>query len=73
MISSRSRQPQSDLPNLIDTLRGTGESGSLMERVPVSVTSMMQTGITQVGMFLFVFFFPSLLSIIVNWVAFTVT
>jgi len=49
MISSRSRQPQSDsLPNLIESLRGTGgDSGSLMDRVPGSVTSMMQTGITQ--------------------------
>ena len=51
MISSRSRQPQSDsLPNLIESLRGTGgDSGSLMDRVPGSVTSMMQTGITQVS------------------------
>jgi len=49
MIQSRSRQPQADsLPTLMDSLRATGETGGLMDRVPGSVTSMMQTGITQV-------------------------
>jgi CCR4-NOT transcription complex subunit 1 len=50
MIGSRSRQVQHDsLPALIESLRGSSsaDSGSLMDRVPGSVTTMMQTGITQ--------------------------
>nr|QOW64962.1 hypothetical protein [Lymnaea stagnalis] len=52
MIGSRSRQTQPDsLPALIESLRVGGSSSSdpssLMDRVPGSVTSMMQTGITQ--------------------------
>ncbi|CAG5118083.1 unnamed protein product, partial [Candidula unifasciata] len=51
MIGSRSRQPQHEsLPALIESLRGSStssDSGSLMDRVSGSVTTMMQTGITQ--------------------------
>ncbi|XP_055890770.1 CCR4-NOT transcription complex subunit 1-like isoform X2 [Biomphalaria glabrata] len=51
MIGSRSRQTQPEsLPALIESLRVTNtsaDSSSLMDRVHGSVTSMMQTGITQ--------------------------
>lgn len=51
MIGSRSRQaPHDSLPALIESLRGnvpSSDAGSLMDRVPGNVTTMMQTGITQ--------------------------
>ncbi|XP_059164399.1 CCR4-NOT transcription complex subunit 1-like isoform X2 [Physella acuta] len=51
MIGSRSRQTQPDsLPALIESLRinsTSSDSSNLMDRVQGSVTSMMQTGITQ--------------------------